>query len=396
MSTSLPISSDVEADDRDRGYRLAVDQRLREAAARGTHGWEDLLVAAEGADPRFVALRLRALGLATPPPSPATPMVPGDWDPELHALDFEWYFEPSCASTLAARATARGRRVLCLGSPTVAFALLERPECERVTLVDANPLAVRRHPRAAALRSIVEDLAAARVDAGRYDAVVFDAPWYPAELLRWLTVAAHAARPGGRILFALPRPLHRPRAELDRQLVLEAARRLGPLRLEPGELRYQSPRFEHEALAAAGVATPPAWRRADLVELELCRPPPPVPTPPSPRAGWARFVLGSQVIHLDPSAPDEPGDVLRPLPGASDFRYASISTRDPLRAHIGLWTSRSRVAQVRHPGLIAALLRRWETHGDPRALDDAPSLVGLPIPERTRLLRALRTIVGAP
>ncbi|MEX1368937.1 MAG: hypothetical protein AB1Z98_37775 [Nannocystaceae bacterium] len=399
-------ATEIEADEADVRHREALDERLRSAAAAGVRDWQALLVAADGADPRLVARRVAALRApVTEPPTepPATP----PWTPELHALDFEWYFEPACATELAAhlletrvdRGTVPGAvgagGVLCLGTPTVAFALLADPRCPRVTLVDANPLAAQRGPSSSLLHSINDDLAAARIEAGRYDAAIFDAPWYPAELLRWLAVAARGVRMGGRIMFVLPRPLHRPRAPEDRRQVLEAARRLGPVTVQPGRLRYSSPRFEREALATAGVRTPAAWRRADLVELVLHREPGPIPPAPSARPPWRRFVVGSQVVHLDLSAPDLPGDPLAPLPGTSSHRYASISTRDPLRDRIGLWTSRSRVAQVRRPAFVAALLEHLAQAGDLRGLERTPQLRASSTEERRRVLASMRSILGS-
>lgn len=391
MSTA---TAEVEADVADAAHRAAIDERLRGAASTGTLEWAALLDAADGADPRVVAHRMRALELPVRPGVSSGGPAPG-WAPELHALDFEWYFERSCAAMLAARLVEHGPRVLCLGAPTVAFALLDRPDCERVTLIDANPLVIERHPATDRLRAIVDDLAAARVEEGRYDAVLFDAPWYPAELLRWLAVAAGAVRTGGRILFALPRPLHRPSADADRRLVLAAARRLGRARIEPRALAYETPRFEHEALGAAGVSVPPSWRRADLVELVRDDAPAPAPIAPAPGPRWRRFVIGAQVVKLDLDAPSTPGDPISPLPGSGGFRYASISTRDPLRSSIGLWTSRSRVARVRRPELVAELLEESARIGDLTTLPDTAALRSLEPGRRASALEALRAVLGS-
>jgi hypothetical protein len=137
---------------------------------------------------------------------------------------------------------------------------------------------------------------------------------------------------------------------------------------------------------------PEAWRRADLVELVVQRQPPLEVW--GSEAAWMRLVVGAQVIHLDPCAASGPGDVLAPVDGRADFRYGSISTRDPRRADIGLWTSRSRVARVRRPAVVAALLERLAQTGEHRGLEDAPELRPLPAAERVRLLAALRVIVG--
>jgi len=390
---------EVEVDHAHAEHRGRVDARIAAALGEGVSTWAELLGATEGADPRLVARRLDARGRSLPGRGPPGAVASSRWTPELHARDFEWYFAPACARALARRAAGLGRRVLCMGTPTVAFGLLERPAeappLERITLVDHNPLVDRRHAGRGPLEMLHHDLAAARPGAGRYDVAVFDAPWYPPQLRRWLALSAHAVRPGGTVLFALLPRLHRPSAPDDRDRLLAEARRLGDVRVEPGALAYESPRFEQEALAAAGLATPPAWRRADLVELCVRRAPAADGLAPLPAApAWARFVVGAQVVHLDQHAPDEPGDVLAPIDERGDYRYASISTRDPRRERIGLWTSRSRVARVRRPALVGELLERLVEAGELGALDDAPPLRSMSDPERRRLLGALRTVLG--
>lgn len=390
-----PELGEVAADLAHAEHCRAVDERLREAIEGGARSFAEALAVTEGADPRMVAQRLRELGLPTHDETEVASL--DAWVPELHARDFEWYFTPRCAAELAARVGEPGARVLCLGTPTVAFALLDEARVRRVTLVDRNPLALRRrheHHDHAALEARLEDLAAARLEAGVYDVAVLDAPWYPAALGHWLDVAAAAVRPGGQIVLALLPELHRPSARSDRAAILARARALGLVRLEAGRLCYATPRFEREALATAGVWVPAAWRHADLVEITVEHAPAITRQAPAPEPAWLRFVIGAQVIQLDPEAPTEPGPVLAPIDGDPSFRYASISTRDPRRADIGLWTSRSRVARVRQPAVVAGLLERLAATGDTRALADAQVLRAVPDRERQCLLDALGTIVG--
>ncbi|MEM7155900.1 MAG: hypothetical protein AAF799_23820 [Myxococcota bacterium] len=387
---------EIEADLADAKHRDALDARLQAAVDAGTETWADLLAASHGADPRLVAHRVQARGLPiTDLAPPSSAPVESSWTPELHALDFEWYFSARCAEWLAAEVARTSRRVLCLGCPTVAHALLAHPRLTRVTLVDRNPLVRQRLGDPEALHTIAEDLDAAHLEAGRYDTVVFDAPWYPAALAHWLAVAAAAVRPGGRILFALMGALHRPSAVADRASIVRMAERCGPVTIDEGRLRYESPRFEREALATAGVATPAHWRRADLVQVTVMHDTDALPVAPAPVSRpWSRFVIGPQVIHLDPDATNEVGDILAPVALRNDFRYASISTRDPRRARIGLWTSRSRVARVRRPQLVAALLERLAATGQLRSLRGHPALATLDDTAQARLFAALRHLLG--
>ena len=394
---SLPPDGpdEVEADQADAEHRRRVDRRMERALNEGAATWAELLAAAEGADPRLVARRLAVAGRSIAGLEATAPPPSSSWSPELHARDFEWYFTPECADALARRAMRFGRRVLCLGTPTVAFALLEHPPLERLTLVDRNPLVGRRHPRSGDIETIHDELAAIRLEAGSYDVVIFDAPWYPSTLHHWLAIAARAVRPGGHVLFALLPRLHRPNASHDRETLLAEARRMGTIAVDPGTLAYQSPRFEQEALAAAGLSAPPTWRRADLAEVQILRTPTSAPDPEPTERAWARFAIGDQVVHLDLDAPHEAGDVLTPIDERSDFRYTSISTRDPRRARIGLWTSRSRVARVRRPDVVAALLERLMETGDLRSLDGCPALGSLEISARLRLQQSLAAVLGA-
>ncbi len=387
--------TEVESDTADAEYREAIDAHLRDAAAAGQHRWETVLQRTEGADPRLVARRARACGVQLDGMTPRANHAHQDrWDPELHARDFEWYFTADCAQALASRAAGLGTSLLCLGTPTVAGRALAIPSVERVTLVDRNPLTPGRHRFGPQLETVVEDLDAARIDRGRYDVAIFDAPWYPDALRHWLTVAAGAVTMGGVVLFALLPRLHRPDATADRRELLAVANRWGTVTVHPAALHYRSPRFEREALTTAGVATPEAWRRADLVELTVHEPVPHPVARPRLDTSWARYVVGSQVIHLDRHAPTEPGELLTPIGPRTDFRYGSISTRDPNRAAVGLWTSRSRVACVRRPEVVAALLERLADTGDIRALERDRGAMSEG--EHARVLGALDALLDLP
>lgn len=389
------ISPELRADADDHLHREAVDEHLRRTATTNPLQWASVLAGTQGADPRFVAQRALALGLAidglTPPPTMDTR---DGWEPELHARDFEWYFTTPCADALVDRAIANGPGLLCLGAPTVAARALAQPDLQRVTLVDRNPLQAQRHRFGPRLQTIIDDLAAARLERGTYDSVIFDAPWYPTALQHWLSVATLAVRSGGVVMFALLPPLHRPKAGDDRRQILAAASRSGQVRVHPGAVRYQTPRFEREALATAGVCAPAAWRTADLVYLTVQRPAPAPTELPAVGHPWLRFSIGSQVVHLDPRAPAEPGDLLESIDGRADFRYGSISTRDPRRSTIGIWTSRSRVASVRRPDVVAAVLQRLADTGDARALAETPELQAMPPAERARTMSAIEVLLG--
>jgi hypothetical protein len=111
------------------------------------------------------------------------------------------------------------------------------------------------------------------------DAVLLDPPWYLDFVRPMLAAAARACRPGGVVLISLPPECTRASAEADRHAAIAFGRRLGLDIIEHSALTiaYETPFFERNALATAGVHPPPHWRRGDLLvfrkTLEATRPP---------------------------------------------------------------------------------------------------------------------------
>src|SRR5205814_2540049 len=84
--------------------------------------------------------------------------------------------------------------------------------------------------------------------------VVFDAPWYLDDLVRWLTIASHVCRSGGELLFPLFPEWIRPTARNERFTILDLASQIGRVNVQENFLVYSTPQFEAAALAAAGVS----------------------------------------------------------------------------------------------------------------------------------------------
>src|ERR1051325_3443511 len=95
-------------------YLSALDSRLSVLAEKPGVTFLDILRGARGAYPTLVLERLKVLGMDK--------FLP----PELHPLDFEWYFTSDCASQIAEFLAGQGGDVLCLAAPTAASAIARR------------------------------------------------------------------------------------------------------------------------------------------------------------------------------------------------------------------------------------------------------------------------------
>jgi len=355
----------------DAAYSKELDDRLAQlfGGSRDLVSPQDVFVRMRGAFPALVWEHLAAAGWENRLDHESSDTVSywNEYPPELHPLDFEWYFTPDCADYLADAVCGRGQTTICLGVPTVAVAAVRKGR--NVVLVDRNPLIVRRFP--ALLRSSqlwLLDIADCEQHLARADVVLFDAPWYVEDTYSWLAVAMRAARPGGLIAFCLFPPLVRPTASAERESILEAAASAGKVEVLEDAIAYETPIFESEALHWAGITGFGNWRRADLVLVQRTTAMPrriSAVRPSRPSSTWLTYLIGPRVVKVrySPARTAVRGGSVRPLPGSVDFVYSSVSARDPRRPSIDLWTSRNRVAQVGDLGSVMSILQLLESGG---------------------------------
>jgi hypothetical protein len=255
----------------------------------------------------------------------------------------------------AADLTPGGSDVLLFGTPGLAAEALTLPISRRMSLlVEPNSVTDRL---VALNRATGSPLAIAFCSGGlprdSADAVLLDPPWYLDFVRPMLTAAAHACRLGGFVLISLPPDGARPTAATDRQAAITLAKRLGLTLVErqPLSIAYETPFFERNALRAAGIATPPQWRRGDLLVFQRVAAPC-LPAPHSHRRRlWTEVVIGRMRLFISMGANADNGDADLVSIVAGDV-LPSVSRRDPRRSSANVWTSGNRVFRTNNPQLL--------------------------------------------
>ncbi|AEH38579.1 class I SAM-dependent methyltransferase [Halopiger xanaduensis] len=383
-------------------YERRLDERIRTIAGTTAATIRDVIRGSQGAFPTVVYDRLEALGLAESlREGRRNPVArPGSLcnrEPELHPLDFEWYFTAETTTAIATTvAESAAGPVLCLGAPTVAFTLAERGV--PVTLVDRNELIETRFaPRYDTLTFANRDIGERLALEETHSVAFFDPPWYPDDTAAWLHRAATNVAQGGRIYFVLFPPLVRPAARAQRERLLATAEQLGSVAVDDGAITYRTPPFEREVLREEAVPVVRDWRRGDLVRIDgVSLSPDALSDPPSTSSGpaWETFVADGRVVKVRQETASDAGAVLSPVEGCDGYLLPSVSRRDARRRNVDLWTSRNRVASVGDREAVAEALRRLETGADLTALRSTSFEASISDRERDRLVDRLRTILA--
>jgi hypothetical protein len=279
--------------------------------------------------------------------------------PLPHPLDYEWRFTPDTARSLlnrAAELTPTSGDLLLFGTPGLAVEALTLPIGRRLAFLAENNSVTDRV--FALNRATGSPLSIAFCSGGlpraSADAVLLDPPWYADFVRPMLAAAAHACRPGGVVLISLPSDGARPDAETDRQAAIAFARRLGLALIEhsPLAIGYETPFFERNALATAGVYPPPQWRRGDLVVLSKVSASirPPVAFS-ARRRDWTEVGIGRMRLFIrgDGYARSDEASLISLVDG--DI-LPTVSRRDPRRRLANVWTSGNRVFRTDNPQLL--------------------------------------------
>lgn len=291
--------------------------------------------------------------------------------PLPHPLDFYWAFTPESTESLLneiAAATQAGSLIAYLGTPNLFARAIERLADREHILLD------RSVPRTDALRSqggriVRVDLLRDAIPRLGADVAVLDPPWYPDHMRGFLWAAAQATADGATILTTLPPAGTRPRAVAEVSDVVEwaGAHGLVVLGQRPGAVRYLSPPFELASHRAAGLGGIPIdWRAGNLVSFRrTAASASDRPAHPAGYGTWLPFIIdeipiwirdrivGIERIDAPLLEPIIAGDVL-----------LSVSSRDPLRERIDVWTSLNRVWASPHPVVVESICRALAEHAD--------------------------------
>lgn len=387
-------------------YERRLDDRINDVGRTPDATIKRIMRESRGAFPTVVYDRLEALDLAESLPKGRTTDVERPHslrEPELHPLDFEWYFTAETATDIATELADAGGPVLCLGAPTVAFALAERGV--PVTLVDRNELVETRFAsRYDHFEFVNSDIADPLALDEAHPVAFFDPPWYPEETITWFRRAGAHVADGGRIYFVLFPPLVRPSAAAQRERVLEAAERIGSVTVDDGAVTYHTPVFEREVLRESAAPVVRDWRRGDLVRIDVETPAaaadariePPAAADESERdrePGWETFVANGRVVKVRRTLVSETDAVLAPIEGCDGYVLPSVSRRDARRQNVDLWTSRNRVAAVGNREAVVGALRKLEAGTEPADLRSTSFEAALTAREREQLIERLDAIL---
>lgn len=318
-------------------------------------------------DPAMVASVRRAASTRAVEPPGGRSLLPLP-----HPLDFEWRFTPDAAHSLlnaTSALTAARAKVLLFGTPGLAVEALSLPASRHLSFLGEDNAVTRR---LIALNAVTgSPLSIAFCSAGlprdSADAIVLDPPWYNDFIRPMLAAAAAACRRDGVVLISLPPVGTRPSAQRDRETVIRFATRLGLDLLEEHSqaLAYDTPFFEANALAAAGIFVPCRWRRGDLfVFRKSRRSARPAVIMSGRRREWIETSVKRMRLFIrSDSSPAEGMEGL--LPMIDGDILPSVSRRDQRRRGVQVWTSGNRVFRTDNAKLVieAALARHNEEIG---------------------------------
>lgn len=281
--------------------------------------------------------------------------VPEYAPPVCHPGDCEWRFTSETAAMLLERVTgalAAGARIAHVGTPTTFMLGRRQYRCFRHFLLDRN---------ASGVGALSDEGSAYRIDLIREappvldaEAGIVDPPWYPTDTRAFLLATSRTCVVGARIILCQPTRATRPGVTEERAALMDELPRLGFAchGIDTAQVRYTMPRFEANSLKAAepDLVVPDDWRTGDLLTLEKLREAIPQCSLAAVTECWHEVAFGPVRIKLRQTrGPDigtlVPGDILR-----------TVSRRDPIRQHIGMWTSSNRVYTVEHPHRIGGLI----------------------------------------
>ena len=319
--------------------------------------------------------------------------------PLPHPLDFEWRFSPQGCAVLAGWLDDYlhpGEPVALLGTPAFAEQFAGFSSRGTPTLFERRSeacAALRALPSLEVVHGSLQDTC--RGHAARFTAAVADPPWYPHLSEVFLRGAAHVLQFGGVLLFNVPGLATRPNIPAERTHLIQTALATGLVleSIAPGAIEYESPPFEIAALAAAGLpGFDTRWRRGDLLRFRRVPVDAAVGTSAAdvqaePVSEWREVTVGRARIRVDVAL--EP-DGARPLESiVTGDVLESVSSRDPRRVGVNVWTTTNRVFRTGEPRALLAALEAATGSGEPTGAPDYVSVAVELIEQETRILQLM-------
>lgn len=160
-----------------------------------------------------------------------------------HQLDYDWRFSSTSLYAISEQ-IPRCENLLLIGCPSLIP--VAEPKASAGLLIERNPY----HSGSAKFTTLRADLRYHRPRTNlrnSFDVTVFDAPWYPAEFLRWSSFALSYTKPGGLIFFVLWPEDTRPTAKQEIEKLTQRLDAVGKLR-SLGVVSYRIPPFEMASL----------------------------------------------------------------------------------------------------------------------------------------------------
>lgn len=275
--------------------------------------------------------------------------------PLPHPLDYEWRFSGrTCRELLVAASdmTRGGETILLYGTPGLAYAAISRPvRNRRVVFVGSDNAVTRRiEGLNGAAGSPIAVVVGEGIQRACASAVFVDPPWYPDYMNPMFQNAAEACRSDAVVLVGLPPLGIRPGVAGERDAFDEFTEKQGFDRvgLEESAVGYETPFFEQNALAAAGVHVPVVWRRGDLALYRRRRGGEKSRASGPPRECWVEVEIEGMRIRIRADA-ETPGARQGLQSLVQGDVLPSVSRRDRRRTRANIWTSGNRIYRSGNP-----------------------------------------------